>query len=828
MTKHLLVLLVCLLAIACTSSNQADETTNLKLWYDKPAQYWEEALPIGNGRLGGMVYGGVRNEQIQLNEETIWAGEPGNNIPEGFAERLGKTRKLIFDGKFKEAEALMMEAVPRPKPDTMDLNYGMPYQTLGDLHLNFDIQGEVSDYYRDLNIANAVSSLNFVADGVQYKREYLASAVDGVIAIRLTASKKGKISFSLHIDSPHTSTNSSAENNRLCFSGYGESEDNKEGKIHFDTEIAPKCDGGKLEITDNAIRVEQANAVTILISAATNYENYNDISGDAKAKALNYLASAETKDFAAIKEAHIADYKQYFDRVHIDLGETPAMTFPTNERVANFKTANDPQLVSLYFQYGRYLLISSSRPGTQPANLQGIWNNMNNPPWDSKYTVNINTEMNYWPAEVTNLSEMHQPLFSMLKDLSETGKETAQQMYGVEGWAMHHNTDLWRITGIVDGAFYGMWPMGGAWLTQHIWQHYLFTGDKQFLEEVYPIMKGITTFYAQVLQKDPNTGYLLMVPSMSPENRHPGGTAITAGTTMDNQLVFDVFSNYIQMAEILGVDESFAQEVKAHRAQLPPMKIGKINQLQEWQEDWDRANDKHRHISHLYGLHPSNQISPFEHPELFQAAKNTLEYRGDESTGWSMGWKVNFWARLLDGNRAYKLIADQLSLSPVDPNEKPKAGTYPNLFDAHPPFQIDGNFGCTAGIAEMLMQSHDGAIFLLPALPDNWKNGSIAGICARGGFELAIDWKNGALAHVEVLSKLGGTCRIRTRVPISGAGIKAVTEDTPNENPFYARPEIKDPEVSEQATLAQFNLLQTYLYDVETEAGASYQFVVEQ
>ena len=485
----------------------------------------------------------------------------------------------------------------------------------------------------------------------------------------------------------------------------------------------------------------------------------------------------------------------------------------------------DLSLVSLYFQFGRYLLISSSRPGGQPANLQGIWNDKLSPPWDSKYTVNINTEMNYWPAEVTNLSELHEPLFSMLEDLSKTGKLSAEKMYHARGWNIHHNTDIWRISGIVDGGFYGLWPMGGAWLSQHLWQHYLFTGDKTFLTKYYPILKSAAQFYVDVLQEEPQNKWLVVAPSMSPENKYMDGVGITYGTTMDNQLVFDVFSNVINASKALDIDFKFADTLKTLRKRLPPMQIGKYNQLQEWIKDWDRPNDKHRHISHLYGLYPSAQISPFKNPELFKAAEQTLEYRGDKSTGWSMGWKVNFWARMLNGNRAYKLIKTQLTLV-QDGTES--GGTYPNLFDAHPPFQIDGNFGCTSGIAEMLIQSHDGALHLLPALPDSWKEGSVKGLKARGGFEVDMDWSKAKLKTVKIASGLGGNLRIRTTEILLDENGKELTKASgENTNTFYQSSKIKDPLVSKESNIQPFQLPVYHIYDVETQKGKTYKFTVK-
>lgn len=506
------------------------------------------------------------------------------------------------------------------------------------------------------------------------------------------------------------------------------------------------------------------------------------------------------------------------------LGDSPQSGKTTDLRIKEFANAEDPQLVGLYFQFGRYLLISSSQPGNQPANLQGIWNHQLNPAWDSKYTVNINTEMNYWPAEITNLSEMHQPLFSMLKDLAVTGKESASKMYHARGWNMHHNTDLWRMTGVVDGGFYGLWPMGGAWLTQHLWQHYLYTGDTKFLKEYYPVLKGAAQFYLDVLQEEPEHKWLVVAPSMSPENTYESGVGVSAGTTMDNQLVFDTFNNIISASKILETDTSFADLVAVALKRLPPMQIGQYSQLQEWLHDLDKPNDHHRHISHLYGLFPSGQISPFRTPELIEAAKNTLISRGDVSTGWSMGWKVNWWARLLDGNRAFKLIKDQLTPAPVE-SKGESGGTYPNLLDAHPPFQIDGNFGCTAGITEMLLQSYDGAIYLLPALPDDFKNGKVTGLKARGGFEVSMEWQNGKLKQLLIKSSLGGNCRLRVSSDVKLNGKVLLKEGTSeNTNPFYQTVSIMKPLIAEKAILKGYKLPNTQLYDFETTEGKTYIF----
>lgn len=815
------VLLSLSLCIHVALFAQQPANNPMRLWYNKPAANWNEALPIGNGRLAAMVFGDVQNERLQLNEETIWAGEPGNNIIPNVYEPIQQIRKLLFEGKYKEAQQLSDATFPRQSP--ANCNYGMQYQTAGSLMLHFTGQESVTNYQRDLDISKAIASVSYKANGVTYKREYIAPLTDNIMMVKLTADKPGSISCSLGMQTPFKECTTQTKDGKLLHSGVSSTVDNKKGKLRYQVQVQPKVEGGKVAYTDSGINITNANTVTIYIAIGTNFINYKDLSGNETEKAAAALKSA-TKGFDAIKAAHITSYKKYFNRVSLDLGTTPSMDKPTNVRIAEFVQGNDPALLSLYFQFGRYLLITSSSPGSQPANLQGKWNEKLSPPWDSKYTVNINTEMNYWPAEVTALPEMHQPLFNMLKELAITGQESASKMYHARGWNLHHNTDLWRITGPVDGGFYGMWPMGGAWLSQHIWQHYLFTGDKTFLKEMYPILKDAALFYVDVLQEEPNNKWLVVAPSMSPENKYVDGVGVAAGTTMDNQLVFDVFSNAITASTVLGTDKSFTDTVQNMIKRLPPMQIGQYSQLQEWLNDWDRPNDKHRHVSHLYGLFPSNQISPFHDAELFEAARNTLVIRGDKSTGWSMGWKVNFWARLLDGNRAYKLITDQLTPAPEEQSGQ-NGGTYPNLFDAHPPFQIDGNFGCTSGIAEMLLQSHDGAIHLLPAVPDQWQQGSVKGLMARGGFVIDISWKNGNITYLKIQSKLGGNCRLRVNGKFQVKGkviLKQASGDNPNS--FYTTASIKKPLVSAKAKLNGVAVNATSLYDFTTTAGGVYEF----
>ncbi len=729
------------------SASASGETGNLKLWYTKPAQKWTEALPIGNGRLGAMVFGGVADDRIQFNEETLWTGAPNDYSHKGASKYLGQIRQLLAEGKQAEAEKLAMnEFMGIPVRQ-------MAYQAFGGLNLHFKGHADVSDYRRELNLENAICKVTYQSAGVKYAREYFSSNPDQVMAIRVTADKPDALNFTLDMDALHeaTTVESSAKGITLKVRV-------KDGALRGVASIRVISDG-KISSTASQLSVSGAGTATIFLAAATNYLNYRDIGGNPEEKTTNTLRKATVKSFDEIRKTHVADYQKLFSRFDVRFGESRQSKLPTNERIAAFSlNADDPQLLALYIQYGRYLLISSSRPGTQPANLQGIWNDLLAPPWDSKWTVNINTEMNYWSSEITNLAECQEPLYQMIGECSETGAIVAREHYNASGWVLHHNTDIWRGTAPINHSNHGIWVSGGAWLCTHLWEHYRFSQDKDFLaRKAYPLMKGAAEFFTQFLVNDPKTGFLVSTPSNSPEN---GG--LVAGPAMDHQIIRALFSACMEASEILGVDQPFAQKLKDMLPRIAPNKIGKHGQLQEWMEDIDDPNDHHRHVSHLWGVYPGSEINWQDTPDLMKAARQSLIFRGDDGTGWSLAWKINFWARFLDGDHAYNMV--KLLFRPVQIDNivyTGGGGSYANLFDAHPPFQIDGNFGAPAGMIEMLVQSQLNEISILPALPRALPSGEILGVCARGGFELSFSWKSGKLEKLKVVSKAGRTCRLR-------------------------------------------------------------------
>mgnify|MGYP005837834127 FL=1 len=768
------------LTLACRSGSiktpkaaEIDPTT--VLWYSHPADKWENALPVGNGRLGAMVFGQVDEERIQFNEETYWSGGPYSQTVKSGYQVLPEIQSLIFSGEYIKAHKLFGRYLMGYPVEQQK------YQSMGDVILKLGHGPEVKNYRLELDLEEAVIRVTYEDRGIKFQREVFSSSVDQVVAIRLTADKPGSISLVVNLRGCRNQAHSNYATDYFRMDGCGrdglilrgKSADylGIQGRIRYEAQLKAKAEGGSMLVEDTDLIIKQADAVTLYLTAATNFVNYKDVSADAHRRVEETLSRIENKPYGKIKDEHKREHQRLFKRLSIDLGSTSNSFLPTDERLKKFDGQNDPNLAALVFQFGRYLLISSSRPGTQPANLQGIWNQYQNPSWDSKYTTNINTEMNYWPAEVANLSDCAEPLFRMIEELTDQGTEVAREHYGAGGWVFHQNTDLWRVAAPMDGPQWGAFTTGGAWLCTHLWEHYLYSGDLDFLKKYYPVMKGSVEFFLDFLKEHPEYDRLVTNPSTSPENfpDRPGngrffdevtgwmspGTTLCSGSAIDLQILNDLFGYVAQASEILGLDEPFRQKVLETRKRLAPMRVNKKGELQEWLEDWGQKEKSHRHISHLYGLFPGNQISLRRTPELAAAARSVLEQRGLTGNGWSSAWKMACWARLREPEKAMENFVYALHQY-----------TFENLFSiCSKALQVDGSFGMTAALAEMLLQSHEGEIFILPAVVPSWKKGRITGLRARGGFQLNLSWDENQGVVVEVFSGLGRTCLIRTPFP---------------------------------------------------------------